>query len=148
FIALPVLYLIVKKNKEDDIKIDKKELKDLIIVSILGYSATAILLFMSYNYISSGMATTLHFTYPIFVVLGGIIFFKDKPNILKILCVIFCTAGVILFSNNDGGSSILGIALAFLSGITYSFYMLFLEKSSLKIMSTFKLTFYLCAISS
>jgi drug/metabolite transporter (DMT)-like permease len=148
FIALPVLYLFVKKNKEDDIKINKKELKDLILVSVFGYSSTAILLFMSYNFISSGMATTLHFTYPIFVVLGGIIFYKDRPSILKILCVVFCTAGVILFSNNGGGSSLLGISLAFLSGITYCFYMLFLEKGELKSMSPFKLTFYLCAVSA
>lgn len=148
FLALPVLYLLAKRNKEEDIRVSKSELKYLILVSVFGYSATALLLFMSYNFISSGMATTLHFTYPIFVVLGGIIFYKDKPSVLKILCVVFCTLGVILFGNSDGGGSFLGIALSFLSGITYSFYMLFIEKSGLKSMSSFKLTYYLCAISS
>lgn len=148
FLSLPILYCLVKKSKNIDIKITRVEFMNLIIVSLFGYSATAILLFISYNYISTGMATTLHFVYPIFVVLGGIIFYKDKPNLLKILCVALCTVGVILFSKDSGSGSLLGIVLAFVSGITYSFYILFIDKSGLKEMYPFKLTFYLCLISS
>lgn len=148
FLSLPILYWLTKKNKNVDIKITKLEFRNIVLVSIFGYSATALLLFISYNYISTGMATTLHFVYPIFVVLGSILFYKDKPSLLKIICVILCSAGVILFSNNTGSGSLLGIAAAFISGITYSFYILFIDKSGLKEMYSFKLTFYLCLISS
>lgn len=148
FLSLPILYWLVKKNKSIDIKVTKLELKNLILVSVFGYSATALLLFISYNYISSGMATTLHFVYPIFVVLGSMIFYKDKPSLLKIICVLSCTVGVVLFSENTGSTSLLGITAAFISGITYSFYILFIDKSNLKDMHPFKLTFYLCLISS
>ena len=148
FLSVPILYWLVKKNKTVDIKVTKLELKNLILVSVFGYSATALLLFISYNYISTGMATTLHFVYPIFVVLGSIIFYKDKPSLLKIICVIFCTVGVVLFSENSGSISIFGILAAFISGVTYSFYILFIDKSNLKDMHPFKLTFYLCFISS
>lgn len=144
----PVLYIINKKNNIS-MKISKEELKLIIIVSLFGYSATAVLLFMSYNYISTGLATTLHFVYPIFVTIGCIVFFKEKINFVKILCAVLCTFGISLFlqdlSLNNG---LIGIILSFLSGITYSFYMIIIEKSSLKDIPPFKLTYYLCLVSS
>lgn len=148
FLSLPILYWLVKKNNTVDIKVTKVEIKNLLLVSIFGYSPTALLLFISYNYISSGIATTLHFVYPIFVVIGSIIFYKDKPSLIKIICVFFCTVGVVLFSKNTESTSLFGIAAAFISGITYSFYILFIDKSNLRNMHPFKLTFYICLISS
>lgn len=146
--TLPVLYLI-NKRENISMKVTKKELKLIIIVSIFGYSSTAVLLFLSYNYISTGLATTLHFVYPIFVTIGCILFFKEKLNFVKILCAILCTLGISLFlqdlSINNG---LIGIVLSFLSGITYSFYMILIEKSSLRDIPPFKLTYYLCLVSS
>lgn len=148
FLSLPVLYLLVKKKKDVDIKVTKTELKNLILVSIFGFTPTALLLFISYNYISTGMATTLHFVYPSFVVIGSVLFYKDKPNLLKTLCVVFCTIGVILFTKNPGETSFLGVLIASISGVTFAFYILFVDKSGLKEMYLFKQSFYLCLISS
>ncbi len=148
FIPLPLLYLIMKNNKNISTKITKEELKKIILVGSIGYAGTAILLFMSYNYISSGMATTLHFVYPIFVILASIIIYKEKANPIKIFSVALCTIGIFLLYNGDSKGDILGIGLAFLSGITYSFYVMYLDKSGLKDMDSIKLTFYLCLIAS
>lgn len=148
FLSLPVLFIIIKRNKKIDLKVTKEELKKLSIVSLFGYSATAILLFMSYNYVSTGIATTIHFVYPIFVVIGSIFFYKDKANFIKILCVFLCAIGVVFFSKDLRNNNLLGIIISFISGITYAFYILYIDKSNLKKMYPFKLTFYLCLISS
>lgn len=148
FLPLPILYFLSKRTGDRDIRINKKELKDLILVSIFGYGITAVLMFSSYTYISTGVATTLHFTYPIFVVLGDIFIFKDKPSFIKIFCILLCSMGVMLFLQDIEVDNILGIVIAILSGVTYAFYMLYIEKSSLKTMNPFKLTFYLGLVSS
>lgn len=148
FISVPVLYIIIKTNKNISIKINKEELKKVILVSSIGYAGTAILLFLSYNYISSGVATTIHFMYPVFVILESIVFFKEKGNRIRLLSVALCTLGILMFYSGDSNVSVIGMALAFLSSITYSFYVLYLDKSGLKSMHPIKLTFYLCLFAS
>lgn len=146
-LSIPILFYLVKKDQED-IKISKIEFYKISLVGIFGYCATALLLYTSYNYISTGTATTLHFIYPVLVIIGGLIFFKEKPNLVKIISVLFCVLGIFMFYNGEKQINILGMVIAFLSGVTYTFYILYLERSQLKNISTYKLTFYLCIVSS
>lgn len=148
FISLPLLYMIIKKKKDISIEITKEELKQIILVGSIGYAGTAMLLFSSYNYISSGVATTIHFMYPVFVILESIILFKDKVSPIKIISVIVCTIGILFLYSGDSNVNIIGIGIALLSGITYSFYVMYLDKSGLKSMHPIKLTFYLCLVAS
>lgn len=148
FLPLPALFLLVKSNKNVSVSISFDELKKVAIAAIFGFGATALLLFMSYNYIPSGMATTIHFIYPVFVIVGCILFFKEKPSIVKIISAALCVVGIVMFYDKEGQINIVGMALAFASGITFSFYTVYLDKSGLKEMNNFKLTFYLCSVSS
>ncbi|WP_406241755.1 DMT family transporter [Tissierella carlieri] len=147
-LILPFLYLLIKRNDKETLKITKEEFKKIVFVGTLGYGATALLLYLSYNYIPSGMATTIHFIYPVFVILGCILFFKEKPSIIKIIAVILCLLGVLMFYDGNGNINFAGIFLAFASSITFAFYTIYLDKSGLKQMNTMKLTFYLCLIAS
>ena len=146
-LSIPALYFLIKR-KGQSIKITKNEFYKICLLGILGGCITALLLYTSYNYISTGTATTLHFVYPVLVVLGGIIFFKEKPNLIKIVSVILCALGILMFYNGEKQASFLGMVIAFCSGVTYTFYILYLEKSQLRNISTYKLTFYLCIVSS
>lgn len=148
FIAIFPLYMIVKRNKNISLMITKMELKQLIILSVFGYCATTVTLFLSYNYISTGMATTLHFVYPIFVILGYSFFYKERINLVKLLSVVLCTIGIFLLYDGSVSVSIFGILLAFLSGVIYAFYVLYIDKSGLKTMNPIKLTLYLSIIGS
>lgn len=147
FLAIPALFLINKKKKID-FKICREQIIKLTLLSIFGYSATAILLYLSYNYISTGLATTIHFIYPILVTLACVILYKEKISIFKILSVILSTIGIYLFLNDIGGLNALGIGLSLLSGATFAFYIVYFDKSGLGKMNTFKVTYYLSIISS
>ncbi|NLJ78724.1 MAG: EamA family transporter [Tissierellia bacterium] len=146
--VLPVLYILIYRNPNETLKIDRGDLKKIIWVSLLGHTATSLLLFTSYNYIPSGMATTIHFTYPVFVILGCMIFFREKPSTIKMASVLLCFLGIILFYDGNGGIDPIGIILAFASGITYAFYTVYIDKSGLSKMYTYKLIFYLCLVSA
>lgn len=147
-LILPFLYLLIKKDGKETLKIEKEEFKKITLVATLGYGATALLLYLSYNYIPSGMATTIHFIYPVFVILGCILFFKEKPSIPKLIAVILCLFGVLMFFDGKGNTDFTGIFLSFMSSITFAFYTVYLDKSDLKKISTIKLTFYLCLIAA
>lgn len=147
-LILPFLYLLIKRDDKESLKIEKEELKKIALVATLGYGATALLLYLSYNYIPSGMATTIHFIYPVFVILGCIFFFKEKPSIVKTIAVVLCVLGVLMFYDGNGNINFVGIFLSFASSITFAFYTVYIDKSGLKQMNTKKLTFYLCLIAS
>lgn len=136
--------------KKISLTITKSEFFKLFLLAVFGYGATPLLLFASYNYIPSGVATTIHFCYPAFTILGCILFLKQKPQPAKLLAVFLSILGIILFYNGGGTSEnmLLGMILAFVSGITYSFYVIYLEASKIQEMPTFKVIFYTQLIAS
>lgn len=149
FLSLPALFLFLKW-KNISFSLTRKEVLQIFLLTVFGYGCTPLLLFASYNFIPSGMATTIHFCYPAFTILGCILFLKQKPQAQKLLCVALCMAGILLFYNGGGNSSaaLPGMILAFISGITYSFYVIYLDASGLQEMQTFKLIFYMHLMAS
>ncbi len=143
---LPIyLYLKIKKVP---MGIDRRQFAEICLITVAGYGGTGLLLFFAYNYIPTGMATTLHFCYPAMVIVFSMIFLKEKVRLFKIICVGMCLAGMTMFYGGGEQVNILGIFLAFISGNTYAFYILFLEKSRLREMDSLKLIFYMNLVAA
>lgn len=145
--SAPLLYVLFRRKTNESIKLNKAELRNMIILSI-GYVSTPMLLLSSYNFTSSGTATTIHFIYPVLVLIGCAIFFKEKINRIRGISCILCMVGLITFYTPGDDMGFVGIILALLSGITYSFYIIYFSKSGLQHMNTFKVAFYLSSIGS
>ena len=71
------LWLVIRRY---DLRISGRELFTLAGLGIF-YAMTALLLTTSYLYIPSGIATTIHFLYPVVVTTVMILFFKDKVSV-------------------------------------------------------------------
>ena len=140
--------LIYLKAKKIPMGITKSQFWKLVLITVAGYGGTAPLLFSSYSFIPTGMATTLHFCYPAMVIVFSAIFLKEKIKPVKLICVIMCMAGIFLFYDVGMGGNIIGILLAFISGNTYAFYIIYLDKSELKEMDSLKMIFYMNAIGT
>lgn len=143
FLALPVLYLLIRK-KGISLRLSKRQMFDVAVTGTLGTGLTTVFLYMSYNYISVGLSTTLHFIYPLVVTLCCRLLFKERMGKLKWFALFLGAAGILFLLEPGSGISVAGIALSLLSGICYSFYILYLSKSELKDIPYFKLSFYLC----
>ncbi len=146
-LCVPLLYVMMKADKKS-LRLTKTELKRVIILSVFGGAFPMILLYMSYSYISAGLATTLHFIYPLIIVIASSFLFRERMTKIKLAAVILVTIGVFLFVDISKASNIKGIILALLSGIFYSFYVIYIEKSGLDSMDYLKLTFYYLVIMS
>lgn len=133
-----VMHFLAEK---DSLRISRKEFLQLLICS-LGYGFTPVLLYTSYQYLDSGLATTLHFVYPVFVVLGSLIFRIEKLSARKIICCVLSMAGIVAFYKPGGEISTAGILIALASGAVYAFYTVYLEASDLLDMGPYKLSFW------
>ena len=146
-LSLPFLFAVIK-YKKIPMDITKQEFLKICLITLFGYGGTAVLLFSSYNFIPTGMSTTIHFVYPVFTILGCIVFLKEQVRPLKIFCAALCMCGILLFYNGESEASLPGIGLAFLSGITYAFYIIYLKKGGLQDMDTIKLIFYMNSVAA
>lgn len=146
-LCVPLLYIMIKADKKS-LRLTKREMKSVTILSVFGGAVPMILLYMSYSYISAGLATTLHFIYPLIIVIASSFLFHEKMTKIKLIAVILVTIGVLLFVDISKSSSVTGIILALLSGIFYSFYVIYINHSGLDSMDYLKLTFYYLVIMS
>ncbi|RXI44601.1 EamA/RhaT family transporter [Clostridium tetani] len=153
FLSLPFL-LVIMLFLKIDFKITKKQLKNLIILGFVGNAITTLMLNMAFAYIDVGIVTPIHFTYPIFVTLGCVIFFHEKLSKQKVLALIIAMSGIGCFffaaltSASFGSSTLLGLFLSIASGVFYAFYIIFMDKSGLKSEPPFKITFYVAIAST
>jgi drug/metabolite transporter (DMT)-like permease len=147
FLSLPLLGILGWKQT-GNLKIRKEALPTIMLLALLGCSATPLLLFSSYQYISSGTATVFHFVYPAMVILLGMIFLKRKSTWQQLLCVVICVAGIALFYDPAQKLDLTGSVIALLSGVTYAGYILMLSVFRFKELSGFKLNFFVASGAS
>ncbi|MDO4731983.1 MAG: EamA family transporter [Bacillota bacterium] len=141
-LCLPFAFLLLLRLPKEERKLKKEELKQIIILA-LSLGITMMMLIGSYSMVGTSMATSLHFSYPAFTLLGSAVFYKEKIRPLSALCVGMTLLGVLLCYSPELNGSIAGTLVAFFSGATYAWYMIHLEKSGLSRMHPMKLAFYL-----
>lgn len=146
-LSIPLLYLLMKA-KGISLRLSTDELKSIILLGVFGGAVPILLLYASYNFISTGLATTLHFIYPFMIVLVSALLYREKIPMLKIASSVVVTLGIFLFADIETVSDTAGITLALLSGIFYSFYVIYIDRSGLDTMNYVKLTFYVMLIMS
>ena len=120
FFATIVLGILMK-TQHQSFALHKADVLPLVIMGLL-FSFSSLLLFMSYNYMDAGIASTILFVYPVMVALSGIALlyqgYGNKPL------------------------STLGIIFVLLSSLSYAIYIVGVNRSTLKNLPTTKLTFY------
>lgn len=146
--VIPVLAAIMLVCKIS-FKITPKQLLWIVLVGLFGKGMTTLSLYASYDYVGIGVATTLHFLYPVFVALICFAFFKEKLDLKKIIALAVASVGVLLFFEQGAGNSMaMGVILAVFSAITYAIYMIGIDKTGLTSLHPMALSFYLAIVVS
>lgn len=142
-----IVLFFVLKIKKIDLYLEKRDLLSAILTSIFGSGLTIIILNESYNYVDTGIATSLHFLYPLFVAVLCCFFYGEKIKKKQILSLSFALVGIICFMSKGDGS-LFGYFLAITSGLTYAFYLVKMDKTGLVKMNALKLSFYLALFTT
>lgn len=139
-LALPVLlgYLSVKKKR---FVRGKKTWGKIVLLSVLGNAAAMICLYAAYDKISVGLATVLHYIYPLAIVLACAAIYREPITGTKLTAALLVSAGIVMFLDFERRGDFWGVILAALSGIFYAFYVVYMEKSGLDKLDYMTLTF-------
>ncbi|WP_297978868.1 DMT family transporter [uncultured Capnocytophaga sp.] len=125
-------------------------LREGLIMSILGllYALSAEFLFLAYDYLSPGIASTIFFSYPIIVALVLVLFYKEKITLPTVLSLLLVVAGVGVLSIKEGSTiNYVGLGISLLGALVYALYILIVNKVRIEA-SGVKISFYSMLFSS
>lgn len=129
--------------RKQSFKVERSQIPSLaFLVGI--FCITAFFLIMSYEYIPSGVATTIHFLFPIVVTTLMVTFFGEQFSLFTLIAIVGAIAGVALLSMGEGGGNIAlkGVLMVLVTVFTYAIYIVGVNKSKVQTMNGLLLTFY------
>lgn len=130
-------------------RIERNDILPVATLSAL-YALTAILLLESYKSIPSGIATTIHFLYPLAVTLTMSWLFKERMSKSIYVAVFISLFGVALLAwgNHTEGDFRRGVSFALLTVVTYAAYIIGVMRSRASRIDSLTLTFYVLAFGA
>lgn len=141
-LAVIVLGIMMKFQKQS-FAIKRVDVLPLCIMGLL-FAFSSLFLFMSYNYMDAGIASTILFVYPVLVAIIMAVVFKEKVSPITMFSIALAFVGISMLCKSPGGQtlSLVGITFVFLSSLSYAIYIVGVNRSSLKDMPIAKLIFY------
>lgn len=143
FLFATLSLAILLKVRKNSFRIEKTDFTILSLLAIF-YLISSVFLLWGYKFMPSGIATTLHFTYPIITTLVMMIFFREKSSKWRISAILLAIAGVYALSHTEpsGKASLAGIIIVLLSAVGYALYLVAVGQRKNKNLQGLKLTFY------
>ncbi|HJF73458.1 MAG TPA: DMT family transporter [Gallibacterium anatis] len=143
FSVASLILAFIMQQQKISFSLTKTELVAVIFVGVM-FAISSLALFMSYQLIEAGIASTILFIYPLLVAVMMIMFFKERINLITMLAITLVIFGVSMLYQGDDGNSLnpFGVLLVFISALTYAIYIIAVEKSPLHNLPIIKLTFY------
>ena len=148
FFAVLILGAFLMLGKQS-FKVTGKQAGVLLALGLL-YTGSSLFLFEAYNYIASGLATTLVFLYPVLVAII-MVFLRVFPSWPVWLAIAATFGGVLMMTQSDATQTInpLGVILSIASASVYALFIVIINRSkAIASISNTLLTFYALTIGT
>lgn len=136
--------LLLLMSRRTNMKISMSELWRITLLSFF-YIGTAISTLECYHYLSSGIATALVYTDPIWCAIIGLIFLSEKFSWKLTSSILLASIGVMMMTgvfSEDATFSLVGLIWGLASGVFYALYLILVPRLKVKSIPSLKLTFY------
>ena len=145
-----MLYAVCKKKSLRLNSFD--EAWKIILLSALR-AITSVTLLIGYVNISSGIAATINFMYPVIVTLTMVIFFGEKRSALDYLAILASIFGVYLLASGDsivahGGNTKLGLTCSLISAFSFAAYYIVMKQVKADKIEVVKFTTWIMMLSA
>lgn len=152
FIAGLVL-MIYAACKKKSLRLNSfDEARKIILISALR-SITAITLLIGFANISSGIASTINFMYPVIVSVCMMVFFGEKRSLMDIIAILVSIFGVYLLASGDsiiveGGNTRLGLICSLISAFSFAAYYIVMKQVKADKIEVVKFTTWVMMLSA
>lgn len=116
-------------------------------------SITSVTLLLGYVNISSGIASTINFMYPVIVTICMMLFFGEKRSKIDFVAIAASIFGVYLLASGnsiivEGGNTKLGLACSLISAISFAAYYIVLKQVKADKIEVVKFTTWIMMLSA
>lgn len=149
FLFATIALAILLKVRKVSFAIEKSDLPTLLLLSVF-YIVSSVFLLWGYKFMPSGIATTIHFMYPVITTLVMMLLFHEKNSLSRTLAILMAIAGVYALSYTDsqGETNLVGIIIVLLSAVGYALYLVTVGQRKNKELKGLRLTFYVFFFST
>lgn len=140
--AIPLVGLMLKARGRS-LRVERRALLPLAGMGLL-VALSSLALFLSYNYMAAGIASTMLFVYPILVALIMTLVFHERITLQTVVCIALALVGIgLLYRSADGATlSLAGTVFVMVSALAYALYIVGVNRPGLKHIATLNVTFY------
>ena len=140
--AIPILGIMLRARGRT-FAVSRHDLLPLVVMGLL-LAMSSLSLFLSYNYMEAGIASTMLFVYPIMVAVIMAIFFRERITAQTASCIFVALVGIALLYKGSDGTTLdaTGVMWVMVSALSYALYIVGVNRPRLKGIATLKLTFY------
>lgn len=116
-------------------------------------SLTSFTLLLGYANISSGIASTINFMYPVIVAACMMFLYGERKNVIDIIAIFISIIGVYLLASGDsliieGGNTRLGLACSIISAFSFAGYYILMKRLKADKIEVVKFTTWIMILSS
>ena len=149
FIFATLFLAVMMLLRRESISLKPKDILPLLLLSVF-YIISSLFLIWGYTFMSSGIATTIHFMYPVITTLIMMFIFHEPKSIWRIGAVLTAIAGVYFLSNGDGTGTFdwVGVLVVLMSAVGYASYLVAIGQMKKLEVRGLKLTFYVFFFST
>ena len=124
----------------------------IVLLSVLR-AITSVTLLIGYVNISSGIAATINFMYPVIVTLTMVIFFGEKRSMIDYIAILASIFGVYLLASGDsivahGGNTKLGLTCSLISAFSFAAYYIVMKQVKADKIEVVKFTTWIMMLSA
>lgn len=114
---------------------------------------TSVTLLIGYINISSGIAATLNFMYPVIVTLSMVLFFGERRSVIDYIAILASIFGVYLLASGDsivahGGNTRLGLICSLISAFSFAAYYIVMKQVKADKIEVVKFTTWIMMLSA
>ena len=153
WLTAAVVLVIYAVSKKKSLKLNSfDEIWKVVLLSALR-SITSITLLIGYANISSGVASTINFMYPVIVALCMMIIFGEDRAWINVAGVALSILGVYLMASGDGlmvegGDTVLGLTCSIISAFSFAAYYIVMKKTKADKIEAVKFTTWIMLLSA
>ncbi len=125
-------------------------IRPIVFVLALLYTLCIYFLVWGYTFLSSGVAVTIHFLYPVYVSLIMVLVFHEKLPLKAAFAMIFSIIGVGLLCIQDGENKAAwgGVLIVQIAAFCYGLYLVGVQKTRVAKLDPLLMTFYILSFGA